>query len=205
MENLQTLLLSGKYPQRIIFLLNSGIFPRLRKLALRCYKSLAESAMLPSLQRLSNLHNLKLMYGFEVPLDTNAFPSNLTKITLNLDAFLDPQPLLKTLGRHPNLQILKLNSGMDDILLDIGRGEFPQLQVLHMRRMYVRHWRLEKDAMPGLRHLVIDDCNKLSKLPEELWSMTALRLVHVSRPSEELANSLKNVEPRNGCKLKISN
>ncbi|KAG4922863.1 hypothetical protein JHK86_051676 [Glycine max] len=205
MENLQTLWLLGKYPQQIIFLLNSGIFPRLRKLGLACYYSVVEPAMLPSLQRLSNLHSLKVRPGFEVPLDTNAFPSNLTKITLNLDAFLDPQPLLKTLGRHPNLQILKLNSGMDDILLDIGRGEFPQLQVLHMRRMYVRHWRLEKDAMPGLRHLVIDDCNKLSKLPEELWSMTALRLVHVSRPSEELANSLKNVEPRNGCKLIISN
>ena len=55
MENLQTLWLDGKYrsegkyPQQVISLLNSDIFPRLRKLALRSYKSLAESAMLPSL------------------------------------------------------------------------------------------------------------------------------------------------------------
>ncbi|KAG4378148.1 hypothetical protein GLYMA_18G283166v4 [Glycine max] len=205
MENLQTLLLSGKYPQQIISLLNSGIFPRLGKLALRCPKTHAESAMLPSLQRLSNLHSLKVMRGCELLLDTNAFPSNLTKITLkDLHAFRDPQSLMKTLGRLPNLQILKVSFCMhNDIHLDIGRGEFPQLQVLHMTQINVRQWRLEKDAMPRLRHLLIEECYGLSELPEELWSMTALRLVHVSWPSQELANSLKNVEPRNGCKLKI--
>ncbi|KAG5093063.1 hypothetical protein JHK82_051841 [Glycine max] len=206
MENLQTLWLSGKYPQQIIFLLNSGIFLRLRKLALRCYNSFGEPRMLPSLQPLSNLHSLKVMPGFELLLDTNAFPSNLTKITLNLHAVRDPQFLMKTLGRLPNLQILKLISlHRGDIHLDIGRGEFPQLQVLHMRAIDVIQWRLEKDAMPRLRHLVIEECYGLSELPEELWSMTALRLVHVRGPSEELANSLKNVEPRNGCKLIISN
>ncbi|KHN13835.1 Disease resistance protein RPP13 [Glycine soja] len=210
MENLQTLSLLDQYPQQIIFLLNSGIFPRLRKLGLSCYDLDGESSMLPSLQRLSNLHSLNLKpsypkYGFELLLDTNAFPSNLTKITLDVDAFPDLQSLMKTLGRLPNLQILKLRFGHVGFHLDIGRGEFPQLQVLHMDRIKVRQWRLEKDAMPRLRHLVINGCSKLSELPEELWSMTALRLVHVSRPSEELANSLKNVEPRNGCKLIISN
>ncbi|KAL2571023.1 hypothetical protein AAZV13_18G225400 [Glycine max] len=205
MENLQTLVLSGDYPQQIIFLLNSGIFPRLRKLALRCYNSVEGPGMLPSLQRLSNLHSLKVMRGCELLLDTNAFPSNLTKITLkDLHAFRDPQSLMKTLGRLPNLQILKVSFCMhNDIHLDIGRGEFPQLQVLHMTQINVRQWRLEKDAMPRLRHLLIEECYGLSELPEELWSMTALRLVHVSWPSQELANSLKNVEPRNGCKLKI--
>ncbi|KAL2959364.1 hypothetical protein AAZX31_18G263400 [Glycine max] len=216
MENLQTLWFSGKYPQQI-FLLNSGIFPRLRKLALGCYNSFGEvrdlhfmktPGMLPSLQRLSNLHSLKLMYGFELLLDTNAFPSNLTKITL---AAVRDLHFMKTLGQLTNLQILKLefdeySAGVRGLeVLDIGRGEFPQLQVLHMDRIYVRQWRLEKDAMPRLRHVVIDKCYGLSELPEELWSMTALRLVDVSWPSKGLANSLKNVEPRNGCKLKISN
>jgi len=74
-----------------------------------------------------------------------------------------------------------------------------------MRQIYVRQWRLEKDAMPRLRRLVIDNCYKLSKLPEELWSLTALRMVHVLWPLEELANNLKDVEPRNGCKLIVSN
>ncbi|KAL2975831.1 hypothetical protein AAZX31_14G184500 [Glycine max] len=202
MENLQTLLLSGKHPQQIISLLNSGIFPRLRKLALRLPN---ESCMLSSLERLSNLHSLKVIRGFELPSDTNAYPSNLTKITLDLAAFLDPQPFLKTLGRLPNLQILKLTPNIRDILLDIGRGEFPQLQLLHMRQIHVKQWRLEKHAMPRLRHLVIDKCYRLSELPEELWSLTALRLVHVLWPPKELANSLKDLEPRNGCKLIVSN
>ncbi|KAL2959371.1 hypothetical protein AAZX31_18G263500 [Glycine max] len=192
MENLQTLLLSGKYPQQIISLLNSGIFPRLGKLALRCPKTHAESAMLSSLHHLNNLHSLKVIEDLELPSDTNAFPSNLIKITLILAVFSNPHPLMKTLGRLTNLQILKLNSGIHDILLDIGRGEFPQLQVLHMRQIYVRQWRLEKDAMPRLRRLVIDNCYKLSKFPEELWSLTALRMVHVLWPLEELANNLKD-------------
>ncbi|KAL2959379.1 hypothetical protein AAZX31_18G263900 [Glycine max] len=205
MENLQTLLLSGNYSQQTLSRLNSGIFPRLRKLALRYA---VESDMLPILHHLNNLHSLKVMYAIELLSDSNAFPSNLTKITLKPGAFPDLQPLMKTLGRLTNLQILKLimlgfSSNCVE-LLDIGRGEFPQLQVLHMR-LNVRQWRLEKDAMPRLRHLVVNDCSKLSELPEELWSLTALRVVHVSRPSEELANSLKNVEPRNGCKLIVSN
>ncbi|KAL2959384.1 hypothetical protein AAZX31_18G264200 [Glycine max] len=217
MENLQTLWLWGwyRYAQQIIFLLNSGIFPRLRKLALPGFNSLAEPGMLPSppsLQRLSNLHSLKvIMYGFELPLDTNAYPSNLTKITL---AEVRDLHFMKTLGQLTNLQILKLElDGYDGYsagvrgleVLDIGMGEFPQLQVLHMNGIPVGQWRLERGAMPRLRHLVIHECVELSELPEELWSMTALRLVHVSWPSQELANSLKNVEPRNGCKLKISN
>ena len=72
-----------------------------------------------------------------------------------------------------------------------------------MRGIYVRKWRLKKDTMPRLRHLVIDSC-ELPELPEELWSLTALLMVHVSSPSQELANSLKNVVLRNGCKLIIS-
>ena len=74
-----------------------------------------------------------------------------------------------------------------------------------MRQIHVKQWRLEKHAMPRLRHLVIDKCYRLSELPEELWSLTALRLVHVLWPPKELANSLKDLEPRNGCKLIVSN
>ncbi|KAL2959380.1 hypothetical protein AAZX31_18G264000 [Glycine max] len=183
MENLQTLLLSGNYSQQTLSRLNSGIFPRLRKLALRFG---FQFAMLPSLHHLNNLHSLNVMYPFELPSDTNAFPSNLTKITLKLDADCDRdlQPLMKTLGRLTNLQILKLiNFGLLSYgveLLDIGRGEFPQLQLLHMGKINVRQWRLEKDAMPRLRRLVIDSC-ELPELREELWSLTALIMVHVVR------------------------
>lgn len=207
MGNLQTLWLQAE-DRQIIFLPNNEIFSSLRKLVLN-YPYLPGSSHveeLPSLHHLSNLLNLKLIDCLKLPLDLNAFPSNLTKITLKAFIYTDLH-FMKALARLTNLQILKLVSkGISNASLDLDfhTGEFPQLQVFHLVGIDIRLWRLKKGAMPALRQVVISRCRKLLELPEQLWSLTTLQLVHVLCPSYELANSLQNVELKNGCKLIIS-
>lgn len=207
MGNLQTLWLCAR-DRQIIFLPNNDIFPRLRKLVLK-YPYLGGSSdveELPSLHHLSNLHSLKIIDCLKLPLDVNVFPLNLTKITLK-PSFCTHLDFIKTLGQLTNLQILKLISDVitdASLELNLHTGEFPQLQVFHLRGIDFRFWRLEKGALAGLRQVVINRCSKLYELPEQLWSLTTVRLVHVSHPTYELANSLQNVELKNGCKLIIS-
>ncbi|QCE12816.1 disease resistance protein RPM1 [Vigna unguiculata] len=174
LENLRTLVLSRYCGSKMISLLKSGIFPSLR--------------------------------GFDIqrlPSDTNAFPSKLTKITFEWIEG-DASPLMKTLSQLPNLQILKLLEDYFRVLLniDVGKGEFPKLQVFHMRKLHsIKSWKLEEGAMPCLRHLHITDCSSLFELPQQLWSLRTLQLVRIVRPSPQLASTLQNVEFNNNCKL----
>ncbi|XP_027351455.1 disease resistance protein RPP13-like [Abrus precatorius] len=204
--NLQTLLLRCYKSEDLVSLLNNDIFPRLRNLVLFS-EDYFRHEPLPSLNHLPNLHSLKINNSQELPSDANVFPSNLTKITLH--GFMQPGNVLiflknmKTVGQLASLQILKLKV---DIRTDfnVGAGEFPRLKVFQMSKMRVRSWTLEKGAMPCLQNLVIENCDKLEEIPEELWSLTTLREVQLSNANKRLADRLRSVELKNGCKLILS-
>ncbi|XP_027351448.1 putative disease resistance RPP13-like protein 3 [Abrus precatorius] len=206
--NLQTLLLTCSKGEDLVSLLNNDIFPRLRKLMFCSYYT--SNKPLPSLNHLTNLHSLKINNYLELPSDANVFPSNLTKITFhdfselgNVRIFVKN---MKTVGQLASLQVLKLIKIYTGVYFDInfGDGEFPQLKVFQMRGITVKSWRLEKGAMPCRQNLVIDNCLWLEEIPEELWSLTTLREVHVSNPNRRLADRLRSVELKNGCKLILS-
>ncbi|KAL4389744.1 hypothetical protein AHAS_Ahas03G0075700 [Arachis hypogaea] len=57
--------------------------------------------------------------------------------------------------------------------------------------------------MPCLQSLIIRRCRKLDNLPDELWSLTALRQVQVQGPNRVLSLALRNLEMKDGCKLMI--
>ncbi|XP_061352832.1 disease resistance protein RPP13-like [Gastrolobium bilobum] len=78
---------------------------------------------------------------------------------------------------------------------------FPQLKVFQMRYLYVQNWKLANGAMPCLQNLVIESCPELNDLPNELWSLTALRKVQVREPSEAMAHMLRNLKMKGGCEL----
>nr|KYP65272.1 Disease resistance protein RPP13 [Cajanus cajan] len=213
--NLQTLWLRA-FDRQMVTMLNKDmffneIFPRLRKVVLhypfhRPSHEQLPIVRLPSLHHLSNLHSLKIIDFLELPQDANAFPSHLTKITWKQIHVSNDFSLMNTLGWLPNLQILKMGRQCSQVLFDlnVGGGEFPQLQVFQMRGMKVRRWKLDKSAMPYLQHLLIESCEYLNDLPEELWNLNTLREVHALWPSERLAHILQNVKLKNACKLIIS-
>ncbi|XP_027352765.1 putative disease resistance RPP13-like protein 3 [Abrus precatorius] len=210
--NLQTLFLSCFEREDLVSLLNNGIFSRLRKLVLfseNDYPQVRKPVL--SLNHLTNLHSLKINNFLELPSVGNVFPSNLKKITLHV--FMHPGNVfiflknMKTVGQLARLQILKLKGNYyGDPLnhLTVGAGEFPRLKVFQMSGVGVIRWRLEKGAMPRLQNLVIKNCDELEEIPEQLWSLTTLREVHVSNPNRRLAHRLRSVGLKNGCKLILS-
>ncbi|KAK7295636.1 hypothetical protein RJT34_18547 [Clitoria ternatea] len=198
--NLQTLLLETDGYREIVLLLKLDIFPQLKKLYLYHYK---DTGPLPSLDYQRNLVSLKIRGSLEPPTDANAFPSNLSKITLTETSF--GHDIFSTLGKLPNLRILKLvYSHFPYDNLKFGAGAFPQLQLFEMRGMGITTWTVEKGAMPRLGHLVINDCRFLDELPEELWCLTTPPQVHLLNPSEKLAHSLRDVELKHRSKIIIS-
>ncbi|XP_025629003.1 protein PIN-LIKES 4 isoform X3 [Arachis hypogaea] len=77
------------------------------------------------------------------------------------------------------------------------------MAVFEMKKLKVHNWKLANGAMPYLQHLLIDFCRQLDDLPNELWSLIALRQVHVLLPSEALSLRLKDIEMKDGCELII--
>ncbi|XP_014496900.1 putative disease resistance RPP13-like protein 3 [Vigna radiata var. radiata] len=203
MENLQSLWLYG-WSSEIKSLVDNGIFPRLVKLALSPMTLLRidedeEVDFLSGVQCLNHLGSLKIDEIGNLPSDNNVFPSKITKITFKQ---ILSWSFMKTLGQLPNLQILKLEYESGILRnLDIGKGEFCQLQVFHIKFLSIKSWRLEESAMPRLRHLRIINCYYLFQLPQQLWSLRTLQLVHIVRPSQELTSNLQIVEFKNNCKL----
>ncbi|XP_057756639.1 putative late blight resistance protein homolog R1A-3 [Arachis stenosperma] len=149
-ENLQTL--NNIYLNaRTASVLKKGMFPNLTKLTLR--KGPPEKEFLEnSLRCLNKLRTLKLLCIEKLPLDPNAYPTNLTKITIGYFPQLDAR-MIKTLGRLSKLQILKLVDG--GIYGDVNcvAGDFPQLQVLHLSEVQLDgRWKVEEGAMPQIRY-----------------------------------------------------
>ena len=158
-------------------LLGNARFPNVKKLGLHS-SSGVKSTLWSNLHPLSHLQTLKmnLFSHLEVPI---SFPSTLTKITL-LCKNLSPSAVTE-LGRHTILQILKIK-GVNPVQMDLNCDEssFPQLEVFKMANLKIKHWNMQSGAMPKVQHLVIDNCEYLDTLPDELQ----LRM-------------------KNGCKLQV--
>ncbi|MED6199411.1 hypothetical protein PIB30_075754 [Stylosanthes scabra] len=139
---------------RVANVLNKGMFPNLTKLTLYGrWEGMQEEELLgKALQCLNKLVTLKLIRIRETPLDPNVFPTSLTKITIR-DFFHKDSRLIKTLGKLPNLQILKLFKGEIAEDANCAAGDFPQLQFLHVIGMVLfGRWKKEPGAMPHIQH-----------------------------------------------------
>ncbi|QHO09869.1 Disease resistance protein [Arachis hypogaea] len=155
-KNLQTLR-SIYLNARTASVLSKGMFPNLTKLTLcREVTELPEppekELLENSLRCLNKLRTLKLLGIAKLPLDRDAYPTSLTKITIGYFPPLDAR-MIKTLGQLANLRTLKLFRG--GIIGDVNcvAGDFPQLQVLHLTdvQQYGR-WKVDGGAMPQIRY-----------------------------------------------------
>ncbi|XP_057752285.1 putative disease resistance RPP13-like protein 3 isoform X2 [Arachis stenosperma] len=162
--------------------------------------------LLQSLQQLTSLSSLKIINAWDLPTCPVAFPPCITKLTLSGITCMNEDGM-NAMGSLTRLRILRLYGGYSsndsfEINCSASNG-FPQLQVFEMKKLKVHNWKLAKAAMPYLQYLLIDFCRQLDDLPNELWSLIALRQVHVLRPSEALSLKLKDIEMKDGCELII--
>ena len=72
-----------------------------------------------------------------------------------------------------------------------------------MAKVTDSEWTMEKGAMPRLQRLVIERCNFKTMPLDQLWCLSALREVEVLHPDPELANMLRQLQMRDGCKLQV--
>ncbi|KAM3704044.1 hypothetical protein ACJW30_04G146500 [Castanea mollissima] len=178
-------------------------FPNVRKLGLFSLKAV-DSELLSSLHPLHELQFLKIYKHFKLS-SPSSFQLSLTKITL-VDADLS-EAIMRVLGCLTNLRILKAVTARDDpvyyrdIRLNLNESSFSKLEVLKMVRIHVLQWTMAKGAMPSLQRLVIERCLFVCRPPVELWFLTGLQDVEVSRPCSTLANVLQQLQTRDGCKL----
>ncbi|KAL2329675.1 hypothetical protein Fmac_017256 [Flemingia macrophylla] len=204
MENLQTL--SLYHNDKIVILkLQNVMFPRLRKLTLNYYADEVcyPSKELPGLPSLTNLQSLNITSEFAQLTNPNVFPSNLTKLILKI-LFPVDRLFMYTLGALPNLQILKLIEvvppRMSKIYID--SESFLQLQVFHIKRSTIHRWELGEDAMPKLRHLVIER-HYWSEYPKQLLSLSSLREVRLVDCPYSFVQRVEDWGLNKDCKLKI--
>ncbi|XP_075672676.1 putative disease resistance RPP13-like protein 3 [Castanea sativa] len=179
-------------------------FPNLRKLGLYSSRGV-ESGILSSLLPLCHLQTLKISEFYEFPSATS-ISLTVTKITL-VDATLSTA-IMKLLGSLTKLRILKVRRdapyrflGITGLICD--EGSFQQLEVFKMENLGVSGWYMGQGAMPKLQRLVIQSCEDIPMLPDELWCLGALRDVEISHPHPDLAEGLRQLQMRDGCKLHV--
>ncbi|XP_020214661.1 disease resistance protein RPP13 isoform X1 [Cajanus cajan] len=121
-------------------------------------------------------------------------PPNVTKLTLRGISSITREGL-NALRNHTKLQILSLYGDYgSNINLNCVVGGFPQLQVLQLKKFTSVNWKLGNGAMPRLHTLVIINCQSLDDLPNELWSLTAFRKLHVKQPSQPMLRMLRDLK-----------
>ncbi|KAG1327343.1 putative disease resistance protein [Cocos nucifera] len=111
--------------------------------------------------------------------NSNEFPRNLTKITLQISALeVDP---METLEKLQNLRVLRLLHGAyAGRQMVCSAGGFLRLQQLQLKCLRpLENWRVEEGAMPVLIHLSIARCEEPKMLPQGLRYVTTLKLLEL--------------------------
>ncbi|XP_020214658.1 disease resistance protein RPP13 isoform X3 [Cajanus cajan] len=158
--------------------------------------------VLQSIGQLSHVTTLNIRNALDLLTCRVTFPPNVIKLTLTGISCVTDEGM-DSLGNHTKLQKLRLTGGFwsDSFDLNCVAGRFPQLQVFEMSGLKVRNWKLGNSAMLCLQSLIIHKCEMLDGIPNELWSLIALRKVQVKQPSEAMAHMLQNLEMKDGVEL----
>ncbi|CDO99208.1 unnamed protein product [Coffea canephora] len=140
-----------------------------------------------SMRKLESLHLIQFEgYGFK-------FPLNLKKLTLSGNC--QPRSEISTIGKLPNLEVLKLRSesfvGEEWV---VKEGEFPKLRFLELSRLSIRNWTATSDNFCHLEKLVVCNCLKLEEVPACLAECLTLEMIEVKWCRESVANSVKQIQ-----------
>ncbi|KAL3527948.1 hypothetical protein ACH5RR_012604 [Cinchona calisaya] len=143
--------------------------------------------MLDFLSRLQSLHVVGLR-GFEF-----AFPLNLKKLTLS--ACNQPWSDISTVGKLPNLEVLKL---LSDAFVgetwEMEEGEFSNLRILKLKFLDIVTWTASCDIFPNLQKLVLYRCWKLEEVPSCLGDSPNIEMIELNWCSQSAESSVKQIQ-----------
>ncbi|KAF2307786.1 hypothetical protein GH714_031717 [Hevea brasiliensis] len=134
---------------------------------------------------LPNIYKLHLSGAMMKLPDPGEIQPNLTKLSLEMSQL--EQDSFVTMEKLPNLKMLRLLSnsfcGKEMVC---SSGGFPKLRCLEVRELEkLEEWRIEVEAMPGLRRLIIHNCENLKMIPEGLQYVTTLREMAIEGMPDE--------------------
>ncbi|CDP04755.1 unnamed protein product [Coffea canephora] len=139
---------------------------------------------------LSRLKSLSLHffdgYGFK-------FPSNLKKLTLSYNQ--QPWSEISTIGKLPNLEVLKL---LHDSFVgeewEMKEEGFLALRVLKLIDLHFRSWTASSESFRRLEKLVVHECQKLEEVPSYLGECATLEMIEVKGCGESVVSSVKQIQ-----------
>ncbi|KAL6136377.1 hypothetical protein ACLB2K_061672 [Fragaria x ananassa] len=110
----------------------------------------------------------------ELPEQLRGYP-DLTKITLVSTKLKGDK--IEILEKLPKLRVLYLGyKSFESETMVFSQGGFPHLEFLTLCYLEdLKEWRVEKEAMPRLHRLSIDECRELRAIPDGLQDVTTLK------------------------------
>ncbi|XP_027149786.1 putative late blight resistance protein homolog R1A-3 [Coffea eugenioides] len=165
--------------------------PNLRKLSCIFYESPDSSTncnQFPRLKCLTHLESLRIFY-YGSPLNNGEFnlPLNLKKLTLW--NFRLPWTHISTIGRLPNLEVLKLLSGAFVGKIWDVEEEFQNLKFLSLDNLNIAQWNASCYDFPKLERLILQNCKDLEEIPAEFADIYTLEMIEVHWCSESAEKS----------------
>lgn len=167
-------------------------FPRIRKLKLEisdswdCGRTCNQFQVLHSL---SKLESLNLQYSRHVA-HTCQFNFSTALKELTLSGSNHPWNEMSTIGKLPNLEVLKLLcSAIVGNTWDVEDDEFPNLKYLKLSELDISHWEAPASSFPCLERLVVRDCHFLIEFPKIFEDVLTLKMIQVSGCLKSLGTS----------------
>ncbi|XP_027179987.1 putative late blight resistance protein homolog R1B-13 [Coffea eugenioides] len=150
-------------------------------------KNCDEILVFDCLSQLESLHLIGFQeYRFK-------FPLNLKKLTLSENC--QPWSEISTIGKLPNLEVLKLQYspfiGEEWVMKE---GEFPNLRVLELLGLDIRNWTASFDNFFRLEKLAVHRCKKLEEVPSCLGECPTLEMIEVKWCRESVVDSVKQIQ-----------
>ncbi|XP_047949709.1 putative late blight resistance protein homolog R1B-16 [Salvia hispanica] len=177
-----------------------GLLYNLKKLAITYFgdKYPNEDYQLHNLLLLTQLEKLTLVVKKGSLLEKKAkpvFPESLKKLTLSGWRF--PWEYMEAIAALPKLQVLKLRGhafeGGAWSTIDESNSEdvemFVALEYLLIDKSDLKLWDTEKSHFPALKRLLLNRCDELKYIPEEIGFILPLKLI-------EIGVSLQNADDR---------
>ncbi|CAI9108351.1 OLC1v1007924C1 [Oldenlandia corymbosa var. corymbosa] len=175
-------------------------FPNLQKL--RCafydseYYSETNCNKFPALDHLIHLQSLNIMYAGSVRSPAAggfSLPLNLRKLTLSRFYLSGDQ--MSSIGRLPNLEVLKLISAtFQRQTWDMNNDEFCKLKFLKLHSSNVIQWNAASNHLPKLEQLFLWNCKDLEDVPYGFSEIPTLQIIEVKWCSESLQESIRYLE-----------
>ncbi|XP_027177731.1 putative late blight resistance protein homolog R1A-3 [Coffea eugenioides] len=164
--------------------------PSIRRLKCVGGKYPGDPSGILKLDSLRRLESLKLHYFFYCKFE---FPMNLKKLTLSYND--QPWSEISTIGKLPNLEVLKLHyRSFEGETWEMQEGEFSKLRFLKLSNLNLRSWTANSDSFPHLEKLVLFQCRQLEEVPSCLGESSTIEMIEVQFGRKSLVSSVEKIQ-----------